>query len=88
MASAPKAFALASVIPPALATQPADGISYTKATLHGTVDPEGGNSNPIGPPGLLDLLGDAVPRGGSVLPARKSWTGPAPVGGGNEIATA
>lgn len=46
--SAPKAFELDAATPPVLATEPATGIGYTKATLHGTLDPEGGNSNPIG----------------------------------------
>jgi len=33
---------------PALTTEPVTGVKYTTATLHGTVDPEGGNVNEIG----------------------------------------
>jgi hypothetical protein len=35
---------------PVLATQPATAVGYSSAVLHGTVDPEGGNVNPVGGP--------------------------------------
>lgn len=41
-------FTMDAVVEPTLATEPTTGIGYTVATLHGTVDPEGGNANPAG----------------------------------------
>jgi hypothetical protein len=36
---------------PALVANAASEVSYLRATLHGSVDPQGGNVNPTGPPG-------------------------------------
>ena len=44
---APK-FTTGTVVAPALATKPVTVSGYTTATLEGTVDPEGGNVNPLG----------------------------------------
>jgi hypothetical protein len=43
-------FTTQTATPPALALNPPSGVSYTKAHISGTVDPEGGNVNPIGGP--------------------------------------
>jgi len=42
-------FATKAATPPTLTAHPATGVGYTIATLHGEVDPEGGNENPLGP---------------------------------------
>jgi hypothetical protein len=47
-ATAPQSFTMQEATAPALATEAATAIGHTLATLHGSVDPEGGNVNPIG----------------------------------------
>lgn len=42
-------FTMDAANPPVLAAEPASGVSIVSAHLSGTVDPEGGNVNPIGP---------------------------------------
>jgi hypothetical protein len=49
---APLTFTMDAATAPVLATTAATDLAYTTATLHGTVDPEGGNLNPIGPEAL------------------------------------
>jgi hypothetical protein len=42
-------FTMEAATPPSLTANAATAVEYTTATLHGEVDPEGGNENPIGP---------------------------------------
>lgn len=44
----PVSFAMDAPNPPALTDEAATAVGYTKATLHGTLNPEGGNVNAIG----------------------------------------
>ncbi len=72
-------FEMQEATAPALVTESPDGIGYTSATLHGTVDPEGGNVNPIGPEVLPIFWQFEINREGT------GWSG---VGSSSEISGA
>jgi hypothetical protein len=78
---------------PLLTATPATKVSYLRATLHGSVDPQGGNVNPTGPPGEEALpiywylqYREAAPEGGwatggegTIEGAKAESSGPIPV---------
>ncbi len=56
-------FTTGAATAPVLTTEPATAVGYSSITLHGSVDPEGGNVNPIGGPTSILWQFEVHPEG-------------------------